>query len=83
MSKFTVPTGRNLSWIDAWLQNSKYEKSWEGSGVPDIFYQYANNGDWEDIEKSNNHAFMLAWHKTMSFMLNRDIDIENTDFEDF
>lgn len=83
MRDFSVPSGKNLSWIDAWLQNSKFKNSWERSGVPDIFYQNTDGGDWEDIEKENNNAFMSAWYKTMSFLLDRGINVNETDFEDF
>ena len=83
MTKFSTPSGNNLSWIDSWLQNSKHERAWERSGVPDIFYRNTDGGDWDDIEKENNKEFMRAWHKTMSFLLERDLDINEIDFEDF
>lgn len=83
MSDFTTPTGKNLSWIDSWLQNSEFERAWEWSGVPDIFYQNTDGGDWDDIERENNSEFMRAWYKTMNFLLDKGVDIHNTDFEDF
>lgn len=83
MKDFSIPSGNNLSWIDAWLQNSKFERTWERSGVPDIHSQYADGNDWDYVEENHKNAFMSAWYKTMSFLLDREIDVHNTDFEDF
>lgn len=78
MKDFTTPSANSLETLDCSLQNSKVSRRWEYSGVPDIFYQNTKDGneDWADIFKNNHQQFMLAWYKTLAFINEYNLNIE-------
>ena len=79
MLNLTTPTANTLETLDCALQSSNVSRQWEYSGVPDIYYQCTRdnkNGDWSDIFKNEHNDFMTAWHKTLAFISQYNLNIE-------